>query len=75
LSAALSAGLSGRGKTIARGGHSLRRLRLGGSFSPDGRRIAFQSNLGGGEGDQIFAANNDGSDVVQVTSKELIFAT
>ncbi len=47
---------------------------LNGSFSPDGRRIVFASNRSG-DGDQIFAANADGSGAVQLTGAEVIFAS
>ncbi len=43
-------------------------------FSPDGRRVVFQSNRAG-EGDQTFTANADGSDVVQLTGKEILYAS
>ena len=42
-------------------------------FSVDGRRIVFESNRAG-DGDQIYAANADGSEVVQLTGKEVIHA-
>jgi Tol biopolymer transport system component len=45
----------------------------GASFSPDGRRVVFQSNRGG-DGDQIFAANADGTGAAQLTGTEVIFA-
>ena len=44
-----------------------------GAFSPDGRKIAFQSGRLG-NGDHIFAANADGSGVVQLTGKDVTFA-
>ena len=45
-----------------------------GEFSPDGSRVVFQSNRAG-DGDRIFSANADGSQVVQLTGKEVIHAS
>jgi Tol biopolymer transport system component len=46
---------------------------FGASLSPDGRRIAFQSNRGG-EGDEIYAANSDGTGVARLTGDDVIHA-
>jgi serine/threonine protein kinase/sugar lactone lactonase YvrE len=46
---------------------------LNASFSPDGRRVVWASNRAG-DGDHIFAANADGSEVAQLTGAEVIFA-
>ncbi len=43
------------------------------AFSPDGKKIAFQSGRLG-NGDHIFAANADGSGVVQLTGNDVTFA-
>jgi Tol biopolymer transport system component/predicted Ser/Thr protein kinase len=43
------------------------------AFSPDGRTIAFQSGRLG-KGDHIFAANADGSGVVQLTGSDVTYA-
>jgi Tol biopolymer transport system component len=43
-------------------------------FSPDGRRVVFQSGRAG-DGDQIFTANADGTQIVQLTGKDVIFAS
>ena len=39
-----------------------------GEFSPDGHRVVFRSGRAG-DGDQIFSANADGSQIVQLTGK------
>jgi Tol biopolymer transport system component len=45
-----------------------------GEFSPDGRRVVFRS-CRAGDGDQIFSANADGSQIVQLTGKEVIYGS
>ena len=43
-------------------------------FSPDGKRVVFQSTRAG-DGDQIFTANADGTEIVQLTGKDVVYAS
>jgi serine/threonine protein kinase len=43
-------------------------------LSPDGKRVVFQSGRAG-DGDQIFTANADGTEIAQLTGKDVVYAS